>query len=159
MIEVTKAWAPEGAERFYRLVEQKFFDNVRFFRVVPGFMVQFGINGDPKVAAHWQNLTIRDDQVKKSNTPGMVTFATAGPNTRTTQIFINYGSNSFLDSQGFAPFGRVVSGMDVVKSIYSGYREEPDQGMIQAQGNAYLESKFPRLDYVKTARFEPAAAK
>ncbi len=152
VVEVTKAWAPIGATRFYRLVQERFFDGCRFFRVVPGFMVQFGISGDPKVAAAWEHRNIKDDPVRQSNTLGMITYAMAGPNTRTTQLFINYGNNAGLDSQGFSPFGKVVSGMEVVTAIYSGYGERPDQGAIQAQGNAYLNAHFPKLDYIKTAR-------
>lgn len=159
VIEVTKAWAPLGAERFYRLVEQQFYDNARFFRVIQGFMVQFGLPASPAVAARWRARPIKDDKVTKSNTRGMVTYAMAGPNTRTTQIFINYANNSRLDSDGFPPFGKVVAGMEVVDRMYGGYGESPDQGMIQAQGNTYLESKFPKLDYIKTARIVPAEAK
>ena len=152
VIEVTKAWAPLGAERFYRLVQQQFYDHARFFRVIDGFMVQFGLPASSAVAARWRARPIRDDKVTKSNTRGMVTYAMAGPNTRTTQVFINYANNSRLNADGFAPFGKVVAGMEVVDSLYSGYGESPDQGSIQAQGNSYLESKFPRLDYIKTAR-------
>jgi peptidyl-prolyl cis-trans isomerase A (cyclophilin A) len=159
VIEVTKAWAPLGAERFYRLVQQQFFDNARFFRVIDGFMVQFGLPASPAVAARWRARTLRDDRVTQSNTRGMVTYAMAGPNTRTTQVFINYGNNARLNADGFSPFGKVVAGMEVVDKLYSRYGESPDQGMIQAQGNAYLEAKFPRLDYIKTARIVPAEAK
>jgi peptidyl-prolyl cis-trans isomerase A (cyclophilin A) len=154
VVEVTKAWAPLGAERFYRLVQRKFFDNERFFRVVSGFIVQFGISGDPAVAAAWKNRTIKDDQVKTTNARGTITFATAGPNTRTTQLFINFANNRGLDSQGFSPFGKVVSGMEVVDSLYAGYGENPDQTMIEARGNAYLQAKFPKLDFIKTARIQ-----
>jgi peptidyl-prolyl cis-trans isomerase A (cyclophilin A) len=161
VIEVQRDWAPNGADRFYNLVKSGFYDNTRFFRVIPGFMVQFGINGDPNVAAAWRAANIKDDPVKQSNARGMVTFATAGPNTRTTQVFVNFGNNDFLDSQGFSPFGKVVSGMEVVDALYSGYGEGapggqgPDQGLIQQQGNAYLEQGFPKLDYVKKATIEP----
>jgi len=152
-IEVTKAWAPLGAQRFYRLVQQKFYDNARFFRVIQGFMVQFGLPASPAVAARWRARPMKDDKVTMSNTRGMVTYAkTSEPNTRTTQVFINYANNSALDKDGFSPFGHVIGGMEVVDSLYSGYGESPDQGSIQAQGNSYLESKFPRLDYIKTAR-------
>jgi peptidyl-prolyl cis-trans isomerase A (cyclophilin A) len=157
-VEVTKAWAPLGAARFHQLVSQKFYDNARFFRVISGFMVQFGLPADPAVASLWRNRNLRDDRVVHSNTRGMITYAMAGPNTRTTQVFINFGNNAGLDSQGFAPFGKVVAGMDVVDSLYSGYGENPDQGQIQAQGNAYLQAQFPKLDYIKTARIVPAAA-
>jgi peptidyl-prolyl cis-trans isomerase A (cyclophilin A) len=155
VVEVHRAWAPNGADRFYNMVKNGFFDETRFFRVVPDFMVQFGIHGDPTVSAPWRAARIPDDPVKESNKRGYVTFATAGPNTRTTQIFINFKDNSFLDGQGFSPFGRVTTGMDVVDKIYSVDREKPDQGQIQAQGNAYLEKAFPKLDYVKKATIVP----
>ena len=152
VIEVRRAWAPGGADRSYNLVKNGFFDEARFFRVVPNFMVQFGINADPAVAAAWQNTNIKDDPATgKSNTKGMVSFATRGKDTRTTQIFINFKDNGFLDSQGFAPFGEVTSGMEVVEKITSQYGEKPNQGSIQSQGNAYLNAQFPKLDYVKTA--------
>ncbi len=154
VVEVSKAWAPEGAERFYRLIEQKYYDEARFFRVVPNFVVQFGINGNPKVSARWRNLTIADDPVKESNKRGTVTFATSGPNTRTTQVFINLKDNERLDKDRFSPFGRVVEGMDVVDQFFSAYRDSPDQALIETRGNEYLENRFPRLDYVKTARIE-----
>ena len=155
VVEVHRAWAPNGADRFYNMVKNGFFDDCRFFRVVPDFMVQFGIHGDPAVSAPWRAARIPDDPVKESNKRGYVTFATAGPNTRTTQIFINFKDNSFLDGQGFSPFGRVTTGMDVVDKIYSVDREKPDQGQIQAQGNAYLEKAFPKLEYVKKATIVP----
>ncbi len=151
VVEVTRAWAPLGADRFYNLVKNGFFDNCRFFRVVPKFMVQFGINGDPKIGGAWLQANIKDDPVKKSNGRGYITFATAGPNTRTTQVFINFADNSFLDRQGFAPFGKIVEGMNIVDSIHSGYGESPDQGLIHQQGNTYLEKMFPKLDYIKSA--------
>ena len=160
VVEVTRAWAPNGADRFYNLVKNGFFDDCRFFRVIPGFMVQFGINGDPSVQAAWRNANIPDDPVKQSNKRGYVTFATAGPNTRTTQLFINLEDNTGLDRQGFAPFGRVSSGMDVVSKIYGGYGEGapsgkgPSQQSIQMQGNAYLQKDFPKLDYIKTATIQ-----
>jgi len=157
-VQVNKAWAPEGAERFYRLVRLRFYDEARFFRVVRGFVVQFGINGDPAVEARWRSMTIKDDPVLQSNTRGRLTFATSGPSTRTTQLFINLADNSRLDKRGFAPFGEVVEGMDVVDRFYDAYGEGPpsgigpDQEQIEAKGNGYLESNFPRLDYIKTAR-------
>jgi peptidyl-prolyl cis-trans isomerase A (cyclophilin A) len=156
IVEVTRDWAPLGADRFYTLVKTGFFDNARFFRALPGFMVQFGLAADPAQNKRWGNLT--DDPVKESNKPGYITFATAGPQTRTTQVFINYGDNAQLDGQGFAPFGKVVSGMDVVQQLYSEYGEGaprgagPAQDQIQALGNAYLEKEFPKLDYIKTAK-------
>jgi peptidyl-prolyl cis-trans isomerase A (cyclophilin A) len=157
VIEVHRDWAPQGADRFYNLVKNGFFDNARFFRVIEGFMVQFGINGDPKIAAAWRDADIKDDPVKHSNERGTITFATAGPNTRTTQVFINFADNAPLDGQGFSPFGKVVSGMEVVDSLYGGYGEGapngngPDQGRVQSQGNAYLEQDFPKLDFIKSA--------
>jgi peptidyl-prolyl cis-trans isomerase A (cyclophilin A) len=157
IIEVHRDWAPNGADRFYNLVKNGFFDDVRFFRVMSGFMVQFGIHGDPAVMAPWRVARIRDDAVKQSNTRGMMTFATSGPNSRTTQVFINFADNSNLDAMGFAPFGQVISGMNVVDALYSGYGEGapsghgPDQGRLQAEGNAYLAKSFSRMDYVKKA--------
>jgi peptidyl-prolyl cis-trans isomerase A (cyclophilin A) len=151
VIEVTRSLAPNGADRFYNLVKSGYFTDLAFFRVVPNFMCQFGIHGDPAVSASWREANLQDDPVKASNTRGTITFATAGPNTRTTQLFINFGDNVFLNSQGFAPFGKVVEGMDVVDKINNEYGEHPDQGRIQAQGNAYLKSVFPNLDYLKSA--------
>lgn len=152
VVEVTRALAPNGADRFYNLVKAKYFDGARFFRVVPGFMVQFGLAADPAVTKTW-DVPIQDDPVKSSNVRGAITFAqTSAPNSRSTQLFINFANNTFLDPQRFAPFGKVVSGMDNVDQIYAGDRENPDQGQIEGQGNAYLEKKFPRLDYIKTAR-------
>jgi cyclophilin family peptidyl-prolyl cis-trans isomerase len=157
VIDVHRDWAPQGADRFYNLVKNGFYDDVRFFRVIPGFMAQFGIHGDPAVAAAWRTAQIKDDPVKQSNKRGFVTFATAGPNTRTTQLFINFGDNAVLDKQGFTPFGQVTTGMDVVDKIYNVYGEGaprgkgPDQGRVQSEGNAYLTKEFPRLDYIKAA--------
>jgi peptidyl-prolyl cis-trans isomerase A (cyclophilin A) len=161
VVEVTRAWAPNGADRFYNLVRAGFYDGVKFFRTISGFMVQFGINGDPAISKAWKDSHIADDAVAQSNTRGQVTFATAGPNTRTTQVFINFGNNARLDTSGFSPFGTVVSGMEVVDSLYAGYGEGaprgagPDQDRIEAEGNAYLEKSYPLLDAVKTARIVP----
>ena len=152
VIEVHRDWAPLGADRFYNLVKNGFFDNARFFRVVPNFMVQFGMNGDPAVTAAWQGATLKDEPTKETNKKGYVTFAKTGaPNSRGTQVFINFKDNGFLDSQGFAPFGQVVSGMDVAEKITSQYGESPNQGRITAEGNAYLTKEFPKLDYIKKA--------
>jgi len=152
VIEVTRADAPIGADRFYNLVKAKYFDGARFFRVVPGFMVQFGIAADPAMTKTW-DVPIADDPVKTSNVRGTITFAAqSAPNTRTTQVFINYADNSRLDGLRFAPFGKVVSGMENVDRIYAGDAENPDQTEIEARGQAYLDKNFPRLDYIKTAR-------
>jgi peptidyl-prolyl cis-trans isomerase A (cyclophilin A) len=162
VVEVTKAWAPEGAERFYRLVEKKFYDDARFFRVVRNFVVQFGINGDPAVEARWRNMTMRDDPVKASNKRATVAFAMSGPNTRTTQVFVNLADNTRLDASGFAPFGQVVDGMQVVDHLYDRYGEAaslgpgPDPNFIEARGNAYLDASFPDLDAIRRARIVTA---
>ena len=161
VIEVHRDWAPNGADRFYNLVKNGFYDNARFFRVISGFMVQFGINGDPKLSSVWREARIQDDPVKQSNGRGYITFATAGPNTRTTQVFINFADNAALDRQGFAPFGQVISGMNVVDTLFSGYGEGaprgmgPDQGRMQQEGNAYLMKDFGKLDYIKKAAITP----
>ena len=154
-IEVIRDWAPRGADRFYTLVKDGFYDGAEFFRVIRSpepFMAQFGINGDPKVTEKWANSNLQDDPVTQHNTRGMVSFATAGPNTRTTQLFINYGDNSRLDATGFSPFGRVMSGMEVVDQFYADYGEDPDQSRIESEGNMYLKKEFPKLDYIKTAK-------
>jgi peptidyl-prolyl cis-trans isomerase A (cyclophilin A) len=151
VIEVHRAWSPNAADRFYNLVKMGFYDDTRFFRAVNGFMVQFGISGDPAVNVKWQEQGIQDDPVKQSNKRGFVTFAQRPtPNSRTTQVFVNYGDNSRLDNS-FAPFGQVVQGMEIVDSFYTGYGEAPNQGFIQSKGNAYLDSSFPKLDGVKHA--------
>jgi len=161
IVEVHRDWAPLGADRFYNLVKNGFYDNARFFRVISGFMVQFGINADPRLSAVWRDAAINDDPVKQSNTRGMITFAMRGPNTRTTQVFVNFGNNARLDTGGFAPFGQVVSGMNVVDALYSAYGEGaprgsgPDQSRIQNEGNAYLIKEFSKLDYIKTATIVP----
>ncbi len=152
IVEVSRRLAPNGAQRFHELVKAKYFDGARFYRVVPGFVVQWGAAADPAVTKKW-DVTIPDDPVKASNTRGTVAFAATGqPNSRTTHLFISLADNANLDAMGFAPIGRVVSGMRVVDHIYSGYGERPDQARIAAQGNAYLEKEFPRLDYIKTTR-------
>jgi len=157
VVTVHRAWAPKGADRFYNLAKAHFFDGVEFFRVLKGFVVQFGISGSPKVSAVWQNATIADDPVKTSNAPGTITFATSGPNTRTTQLFVNLANNAFLDKQGFSPFGKVTSGMAVVNKLYGGYGEAASnqQQQIAAQGNAFLKKHFPKLDSIVTARLVP----
>jgi peptidyl-prolyl cis-trans isomerase A (cyclophilin A) len=151
VVAVTRAWAPLGADRFYNLVQAGFFDDAGFFRVVPGFVVQFGLSADARANAAWDTARLADDPVKQANRRGRITFATAGPNTRTTQLFVNTGDNLRLDQMGFAPFGEVVSGMSVVDAIYAGYGETPDQGRITAEGNAYLKQQFPRLDFIRKA--------
>jgi peptidyl-prolyl cis-trans isomerase A (cyclophilin A) len=160
VVEVRRAWAPAGADRFYNLVKNGFYDETRFFRVMSDFMAQFGINGDPKLSASWRAARIPDDRVTQSNKRGMITYATSGPNSRTTQVFINFADNSQLDGMGFAPFGQVVSGMNVVDQLYGGYGDGPprgrgpDQARLQMEGNAYLTKDFPRMDYVKKATIE-----
>jgi peptidyl-prolyl cis-trans isomerase A (cyclophilin A) len=159
VIEVHRAWAPNGADRFYNLVKSGFFDDIRFYRVVPNFMVQFGIHGDPAINQAWARASIPDDPVKESNRRSYVTFAHAGPNTRTTQLFINFGDNgSALDRQGFPPIGRVISGMNIVDKLYGGYGDLAEQGghgpsqqQARMQGNAYLMKSFAKLDYIKKA--------
>jgi peptidyl-prolyl cis-trans isomerase A (cyclophilin A) len=155
-VAVHRAWAPIAADRFYNLVKNGFYDEARFFRVVPNFMVQFGMNGNPSITAAWAPTPMKDEPTKQSNKKGYITFARTGaPNSRGTQVFINYKDNGFLDSQGFAPFGEVVEGMDVVEKITSQYGEKPNQGQITANGNAYLTKEFPKLDYIKTATIVP----
>lgn len=157
IVEINRGWAPKGADRLHELLELGFFEQARFFRVLEDFVAQFGINADPKVASEWRSKTIPDDPKKESNRRGTLTFATAGPNTRTTQLFINFKDNTFLDSMGFSPIGQITTGMDVVDSLHSAYGEGapsgngPDQGKIQAEGNAYLERDFPKLDFIKKA--------
>jgi len=161
VVKVDRDKAPNGAARFYNLTKIGFYDKVGFFRAIDGFMVQFGISAYPDVSARWRDATIQDDPVKGTNKRGMVTFATSGANSRTTQIFINLVDNANLDGMGFAPFGEVVEGMDVVEKLYKGYGEGaprgkgPHQGKVQTAGNAYLEREFPELDYVKQATVLP----
>jgi peptidyl-prolyl cis-trans isomerase A (cyclophilin A) len=163
VVEVTRAWSPRGADRFYNLVRYHFFDGAPFFRVLPGFVVQFGISARPEVSRVWEQAKITDDPVTQSNTRGMLSFATAGPGTRTTQIFINLGDNPNLDSTGFSPFSKVTSGMDVIDKFYSGYGEGapngngPDQERLQKEGKAYFEKSFSLLDTIKAAVIVPPA--
>jgi peptidyl-prolyl cis-trans isomerase A (cyclophilin A) len=158
VVTVHREWAPHGADRFYNLVKNGFYDNARFFRAIPNFMVQFGIHGDPAISKVWRDARLPVDKVTESNRRGFITYAMgASPDTRTTQVFINFRNNTNLDAMGFAPFGEVTSGMDVVDKIFTGYGEGaprgngPDQGRIQAEGNAYLMKSFPKLDYIKKA--------
>jgi peptidyl-prolyl cis-trans isomerase A (cyclophilin A) len=162
-IEVTRSLSPRGADRFYNLVKSGYFQDIAFFRVIPGFMAQFGIHGNPAVAAKWREARIPDDPVVGSNTRGTICFAMAGPNTRTTQFFINFVDNKNLDGMGFSPFGQVVEGLEVVDKINGEYGEGaprgrgPDQGRVQMEGNAYLKKDFPNLDYIKSATLLSAA--
>jgi peptidyl-prolyl cis-trans isomerase A (cyclophilin A) len=162
-IKVTRAWAPNGADRFYNLVRHHFYDGAAFFRVLPGFMAQFGLSAYPEVSRAWAQANIKDDPVAQSNHRGFITFAMAGPNTRTTQVFINFGNNERLDKDGFAAFGMVTDGMEVVDKLYGGYGEGapdghgPDQNMVGNRGHAYLEKSFPKLDVIKTATLVTAA--
>ena len=162
VVRVTRAWAPNGADRFYNLVKNGFYDEARFFRAVPNFMVQFGLNANPAVSKVWQSARIPPDKVTQSNKKGFITFAMgATPDTRTTQVFINFRNNTSLDGMGFAPFGEVVSGIEVVDKIYTGYGEAapkgtgPPQARVAAEGNAYLIKSFPKMDYIKKATIEP----
>jgi peptidyl-prolyl cis-trans isomerase A (cyclophilin A) len=158
VIHVTRVWAPRGADRFYNLVKHHYFDGVAFFRVMHGFMAQFGFSPYPEINRVWENANIKDDPVKHSNTRGVVSYAALPtPNSRSTQLFISFANNSGLDSQGFAPIGEVTSGMEVVDKIYSGYGEQPDQDQIAKHGKQYLEANFPKLTIIKTARLMPAA--
>jgi peptidyl-prolyl cis-trans isomerase A (cyclophilin A) len=157
VVEVTREWAPIGADRFFNLVKNGFFDNARFFRVISGFMVQFGINGDPAIQKHWTDANIQDEPVKVGNTRGFITYAKSSePNSRSTQVFINYADNSRLNRTGFAPFGKVISGMEVVDKLYSGYAEQAQaqSERIESEGNAFLAKNFPKLDYIKKATIE-----
>jgi peptidyl-prolyl cis-trans isomerase A (cyclophilin A) len=156
VVEVHRDWAPLGADRFYNLVRYGYFTNAAFFRVVPGFVVQFGLSADPAVNKAWKTATIQDDPVVQSNKRGNLVFATGGPNTRTTQLFINYADNGRLDGMGFAPFGSVVEGMDVVDKIFPAYGESPQQDQIEEQGDAYLKANFRDIDRIKLARIVPA---
>jgi peptidyl-prolyl cis-trans isomerase A (cyclophilin A) len=158
VVRAVRAWAPHGVDRFHYLVRHGFYDGVRFFRVVPGFVAQFGIHGDPAVTAVWRERRIPDDSVRQSNQVGFITFASSGPNSRTTQLFINRRDNRRLDAMGFAPIGRIIEGQAAADSLYEGYGEGPprgagpEQGLITSVGNVYLERAFPRLDSVVRAR-------
>ena len=162
VIQLRPEWAPRGVERFQELVGERFFDGARFFRVIEGFVAQFGIHPDPRISATWRERRIPDDPVVASNTRGRVTFATAGPGTRTTQLFVNTRDNATLDGMGFAPIGEVVEGMEVVDRLHADYGEGaprgqgPDQGRIQREGETYLVRDFPRLDTIRSARVEVA---
>ena len=151
IIEVQREWAPRGADRFYELIKENYYKDARFFRVIPNFVAQFGIASTPAMTKKWDKA-IDDDPVAHTNSAGTVTFATAGRNSRTAQVFINLRSNQTLDDRGFAPFGKVVEGMDVVEKLYSKYGDNPDQEAITRQGNSYLNSKFPRLDYIRSTK-------
>jgi peptidyl-prolyl cis-trans isomerase A (cyclophilin A) len=158
VVEVHRDWAPLGADRFYNLVKNGFFDEVRFFRVIPNFMVQFGINGNPAVTAAWERVVLKDDPPKQSNKRGYITYGTTGqPNTRGTQVFINYKNNDYLDAQGFVPFGEVISGMDVVDKLNAEYgsRAQDQQQRIKTEGNKFLMASFPMMDYIKKASIVP----
>ncbi len=158
VLALHRAWAPRGVDRFYNLVRNGFFSGVRFFRVIPNFMAQFGINGDPAINEAWEKVRLMDDPANaKSNVRGTLTYGTTGqPNSRGTQLFINYKDNSFLDKQGFVPIGEVVEGMDVVDMFNSEYGAAPQnqQGRITTEGNKFLQANFPKLDYIKTATIE-----
>jgi peptidyl-prolyl cis-trans isomerase A (cyclophilin A) len=159
-LEVTRDLAPKGADRFYNLVKNGYYDDTAFFRVVPNFVVQFGLHGDPAVSKAWKDARIKDDPVKGHNEPGTITFAMAGPNTRTTQVFINLRDNRRLDGMGFSPFGKVTAGMEVVQTLYNGYgdNEGPRQDKIILEGNDYIKSGFPKVDWIKTATLAETAA-
>lgn len=157
VIEVHRDWAPNGADRFYNLVKAGYFNEVKFFRVVPSFVVQFGIHGDPSIASKWLSSNIPDDKVKESNKKGYLTFAMSSqPNSRSVQLFINLQDNTGLDAKGFAPIGKVITGMDVVEKLYDGYGEGLTrlQGRIASEGNAFLEKNYPQLDSIKKATIE-----
>ena len=155
VLTVYRDWAPRGADRFYNLVTNGFYNEQRFFRVVPGFVVQWGMSGDPEITKEWANAQFLDDPVKESNTRGRISFAaTNRPNSRTTQVFVNLGDNTNLDGMRFAPFGEVTEGMDVVDKINAEYGQQASQGYIAEQGNAYLQEAFPNMDYIKSVRVD-----
>ena len=155
VVDVRRAWSPKGADRFYDLVAEGFFDENRFFRVLPGFIAQFGVNDNKKLNERWEAVTIADDPVKETNAHGTLVFASDGRNSRSHQLFINLGDNKNLDTQGFSPIGRVVEGMAVADSIYSAYGESPSYHLLATLGNSYLKRMFPKLDYITTARIVP----
>lgn len=158
VLKITRAWAPKGADRFYSLVKNGFYDECRFYRVLPKYVAQFGIHGDPAVSAKWREVPIDDDPVQQKNTRGRLTFAKSGPNTRTTNLFLNLKDSTSLDSQGFAPIGEVVEGLEVADLLHSGYGDGapkgrgPSQKRITEEGNAWLKKDFKDLDYIKTAK-------
>jgi len=160
VVEVTRAWAPRGADRFHELLQMHYFDEGRFFRVLPGFIAQFGIHKDFNVHATWRELVIADDPPREKNLRGTLAFAQSGPNTRATEAFINLKDNPELDDQGFAPFGKIVEGVELIDALYSGYGElgpkgkGPDAGRAENEANEYIAPRFPRLDYIKRARLE-----
>ena len=161
VVEATRAWAPHGVDRFHELVRMRYFDEGRFYRVLQGFIAQFGVHRDFNVHATWRNLFIVDDPPKEKNLRGTLAFAKSGPNTRATEIFINLADNAVLDEQGFVPFGKIVEGLEVVDKLYSGYGEmrpegkEVDAGRVEEETNEYLVPRFPKLDYIKRARLLP----
>jgi peptidyl-prolyl cis-trans isomerase A (cyclophilin A) len=152
VVELDSAASPGGVARFHELVEAGYFEDVRFFRVIPGFVAQFGMHGDPALNAQWKDRTIPDEPVARSNVRAAISFATSGPNTRSNQLFINLVDNPMLDQMGFSPIGRVVEGMEVVDALFGGYGEAPNQMLIGSEGNAYLQREFPELDYITSAR-------
>jgi cyclophilin family peptidyl-prolyl cis-trans isomerase len=152
VVEARRAWAPRGVDRFYQLVGEHFFDDNRFYRVLPGFIAQFGASGDRKRDERWESEPLPDDPPRETNRRGTISFAQSGPNTRTHQLFVNLKDNPSLDAQGFVPIGRVVEGMGVVDSLYDEYGGTPKYQLIVRMGNKYLASEFPQLDYIKTAR-------
>lgn len=155
VVQVNRDWAPKGADRFYTLVRQHFFDDSRFFRSIPRFVAQFGLAGDPHANDAWDAQPITDDPVTHSNLRGTLTFATEGPNTRTHQLFFNLVDNARLDKLGFAPIGRVIQGMGIVESIYTGYGDTPEQDFIQKLGNPYLDREYPKLDHIVSVELTP----
>ncbi len=152
VVEVNRAWAPNGADRFYQLVGEQFFDDNRFFRVLPGFIAQFGANDDPKRNKQWEEKPLPADPRREKNARGTLSFAMLDPNGRTHQLFINLKDNRGLDAEKFAPIGRVIEGMSVADSLYDEYGDDPKFHLIATQGNKYLARMFPKLDYIRTAR-------